>query len=101
MGLFSTSRRLCRVTLNVALQASATCAASCPAPGSAFSAEDAEVLARVIRCRRSVFPKHFSGAPIDRLVPTNSARPEPLCSSAVVSFAARKWLIYAGTSTVS
>ena len=65
-------------TLQHAVQASSTCAASCPAPGKAFRAEDADALARVICCRRSVFPKHFSGAPIDRLVPLNAAQPEPL-----------------------
>lgn len=68
-------------TLCRAVQASAICAASCPAPGKAFQASDAQVLARVIGCRRSVFPKHFSGAPIDRLVPVNSAQPGPVCST--------------------
>ena len=78
-------------TVQRSVQASAACAASCPAPGKAFRADDADALARVICSRRSVFPKHFSGAPIDRLVPLNAAQPRPLSPALAIS-PARKWL---------
>ena len=68
-------------TLQRSVQPITTCAASCPPPGKAFRAEDADALARVISCRRSVFPKHFSGAPIDRRVALDCAQPEPLSAT--------------------
>ncbi len=57
--------------------------AACAAPGASaqrkgFTSADAAVLARVIRDRRSVFPRDFTGAPLDRCVSLRALHCVPL-----------------------
>ena len=64
--------------------------AACAAPGASsqskgFTSDDAAVLARVIRDRRSVFPRDFTGAPLDRCVSLRALHRVPLRALQYVS----------------